>query len=358
MLCNCLKIYKKITALTLFQLAIIGCSCKKDRDVTSLERETNPPISQHKKSSLSIPVDTEDTTHNTEDATHNIEDTTHNTEDNTYNTEGNTHNTEDNTHNTEDNTYNTEDNTYNTEDNTHNTEDNTHNTENNTHNTEDTTHNTEDTTYNPEDNTYNTEDNTHNTEDNTHNTEDNTHNTEDNTHNTEDNTHNVVATASPIKPGTIEVTDALINPLLDNLIASLAALETGDSRAATAPIYLGQFLKAIYDQSPIDKLSSQSYVFYAIVYKNTDILALTLDRLQGDINEPYNICNIGLTFLQYATYFNNLPAIDLLLQKGADRKIVTKHDYAMDGISIPTGSAAYDIALRLNKNEAAAKLRA
>jgi hypothetical protein len=228
MLCNCLKIYKKITASILFQLAIIGCSCKKDRETTSPERENNPSISQHKQSSPSIPV---------------------------Y---------------------------------------------------------------------------------------------------TEDNTHNVVATNSSTKPGTIEVTDALINPLLDNLIASLSVLEPGDSRGATPIYYLAQFLEAIYDQSPIDKLSSQSYVFYAILYKNTDILALTLDRLQGDINKPY----IGLTFLQYATYFNNLPAIDLLLQKGADRKIVTKQDYTMDGIPIPTGSTAYDIALRLHKNEAAAKLQA
>ena len=78
-------------------------------------------------------------------------------------------------------------------------------------------------------------------------------------------------------------------------------------------------------------------------------------KATSDINELYDL---GLTFLQYATYFNNLPAIDLLPQKGADRKIVTKHDYAMDGISLPLGSTAYDIALRLHRNQAAAKLRA
>ena len=260
MLCNCLKIYKKITTLILFQLAIIGCSCKKDLDITSLERENNLSISQHKKSSPSIPVYTEDNTHNAvaTDSSTKLE-----------------------------------------------------------------TIEVTDALINP-------------------------------LLDKEDNTHNVVATDSSTKPATLAATDALINPLLDNLIASLSALEPGDSRA-TAPIYLTQFLKAIYDQSPIDKLSSQSYVFYAIVYKNTDILALTLDRLQGDINGPYDI---GLTFLQYATYFNNLPAIDLLLQKGADRKIVTQHNYTMDGIPLPPGSTAYDIALRLHRNEAAAKLRA
>ena len=78
-------------------------------------------------------------------------------------------------------------------------------------------------------------------------------------------------------------------------------------------------------------------------------------KATSDTNET---CNKGLTFLQYAIYFNKLPAIDLLLQKGADRKISPKHDYTMDGISILTGSTAYDIVLRLHRNETAAKLRA
>jgi hypothetical protein len=168
-----------------------------------------------------------------------------------------------------------------------------------------------------------------------------------------DNTDTPTIAATLAKTEPIAISETQLNALLDDIIATLCSLEPGDSKAI-APTCLAQFLEGIYNQYSIDKTTSQCYVAYAIAYGNFELLTLTLDCLQGDIDEPYEG---GLTFLQYAVYFNNLAAIEWLLKKGARRDIVVQKNWKIGDTLIPAGSTAYDIALHLNRNEAAEKLR-
>jgi hypothetical protein len=116
------------------------------------------------------------------------------------------------------------------------------------------------------------------------------------------------------------ITEQRIQELLEGVEKDTAAIERIKDN-------LQQFLKELKNNSKISEADSRTYLRCAIEYKNDDIVTLAVDNLKGDINEAFivfgklkgdiNKASKNRTFLEWAIYYGNDHAKNLLIQKGA-----------------------------------------